>query len=107
MGFTRPGRFFLGGSSGVDRINLARPQEGVVDNVATRAGDRKHGIVRANRQGLPIDCGIFPTGVVNQIARINRIKDDMVQAIPQAQFRHWKYTLGGLFVLYAKDNRAK
>ena len=70
---------------GVNRINLGWPLQGVIERVATGAGDHHHRILRPEVQSLAVDRRVFPAGVVDQRTRIERIENLLVDAVLEGQ----------------------
>jgi len=58
----------------IHRMNLRRPVEQVVERVATGAGDHDHTAVGAQLHQLPINPGILPAGVVDQLPAMHMVE---------------------------------
>jgi hypothetical protein len=70
----------------VDGVDARRFAERVVEHVAAGARDHDHHVVRRDGEGLAVDCGIFPAGVVDERASVDRVEDLLVEAGEQREF---------------------
>ena len=62
----------------VDRMDLGRPIEQVVERVATGAGDHDDAALSVESHEFAIDARIFPAGVVDQLPAMDVVKDQVM-----------------------------
>jgi hypothetical protein len=72
---------------GVHRVNAPRRQQGIVEHIATGAGDDQHGVVTTQVERAAVDGRVLPASVVDQRARIHRIEDPLIDTISERELR--------------------
>jgi hypothetical protein len=65
----------------VDRMNLGRAVEQVVEGVAAGAGDHHHPAVGAQPEQLPVDVWILPARVVDELTIVDVVKNGVVRGL--------------------------
>ncbi len=68
---------------GVHRVNSRRALQRIVEGVAAGAGDDEHRILRGQLQRLPVYGRVFPAGVVDERAGVDRVEQRLVEMIDE------------------------
>jgi hypothetical protein len=61
----------------VDRIDSLWLVEGVVERVAAGRGDHQQAVARAELKRHPVEAGILPAGVVDQVLTVAELKNGL------------------------------
>ena len=64
----------------INGMHAPRARQRIVERVAAGAGDHQHRVAGPQRQCCAIHCRIFPTGVIDQRAAIQRRKQRVVKS---------------------------
>ncbi|MCK7480109.1 MAG: hypothetical protein M0C28_24665 [Candidatus Moduliflexus flocculans] len=68
----------------VHRANFRRRVQQIVQRVAAGAGEHHHPAVPIQPQQLPVDARVLPAHVVDQIALVNRLEQEIVGVIAES-----------------------
>jgi len=62
-------------------MDKAGTGEGVVEHIAPGARDHQEGVPRAEVEGSPVHCRVFPAAVVDQRPRVEGVEDDLIESV--------------------------
>ena len=68
----------------IDALDPIRAAQRVVEGIAAGTRDDQHDIVGTELQGLPVNRRIFPAGVVDEVARPDRIEQAAIETVAKA-----------------------
>src|SRR5262249_35035873 len=72
----------------VNGVDLAAAGQQVVQGVAAGAGDDDQPVALTQLQGDPVQGGVFPAGVVDQVVPMYRLEDARVDFLPRRGLLH-------------------
>jgi hypothetical protein len=69
----------------VDAVDAAGSLQGVVEGIAARRGDDQHFVFGAQFKGDPVEPGVFPAGVVDEVVAMHHLEPEVPKAIAKAE----------------------